>query len=529
MTSGPWYIGRDGKELGPYRYDSVRVVASNGKLRPDDLLWTEGMADWARADAVADFASFLPQRAPPAATPMEASMPRSASAHAQSSPQPESAPAGGNFILKHWRGQYSLGRSYWVNSVLAGMLLYALAAAISAADLTKNFGIHTAGFWALGVLSIWTLISIWSVVGVWRSADVQVSRGGQSGWATAAKVLMALGMLRLVVSVVQSAPIMHQSLSLAFGHDTMPASQLRVLNRATEVEIGGGVSFGTANSLKTILDATPTVRLVQLNNVGGWINEGVLLSELVAQRKLATYTARECDSACLLVFLAGEHRYLGTHGKLGFHEASLAGTGGEEAKNGTQVFRTALQARGVPEDFINKALSTPAASLWYPTKQELLDAHVITDIVDEQQFGQTGIEGWQDRVRLEQEFADVPLFAAVAKAEPKTYERLKRNYVSGVQSGLPQSEITAQVRSAIIDGILPKYLFTRRRSSTYCLLAIPGRGNARVAHTRRKQLRGINVSGKRGCEPSVEVSLGESAQHRRGTSDCAIERPSRPN
>src|ERR1700679_3843373 len=114
MTSGPWFIGRDGKELGPYRYDSVRSVAANGKLRPDDLLWTEGMADWARADAVADFAPFLPQIASPAATRMEASAPRSASARAQSSPQPESAPAGGNFILKHWRGQYSLGRSYWV-------------------------------------------------------------------------------------------------------------------------------------------------------------------------------------------------------------------------------------------------------------------------------------------------------------------------------------------------------------------------------------------------------------------------------
>jgi hypothetical protein len=82
------------------------------------------------------------------------------------------------------------------------------------------------------------------------------------------------------------------------GRDSTPAAVLRVVNRATEVEIAGGLSFGTTDRLKTILDATPTVRLVQLNNVGGWIQEGEKLGALIADRKLATYTARECDSAC---------------------------------------------------------------------------------------------------------------------------------------------------------------------------------------------------------------------------------------
>jgi hypothetical protein len=54
------------------------------------------------------------------------------------------------------------------------------------------------------------------------------------------------------------------------------------------------------------------------------------------------------------------------------------------------------------------------------------------------------------------------LFAAVAKVEPKSYERLKENYVSEIQSGLPQSKIAAQVRSTIIDGVLlPRYLHPR--------------------------------------------------------------------
>jgi hypothetical protein len=459
MAQGSWYIGREGKQLGPYRYDSVRLAATNGKLRADDLLWTESMAEWTRADTIPDVAQFLPKKPGPQAASSPA-ITASLATESQSAPpvSEKKSAAKVNYLLRHWRGDFSLPQSYWINSVLVSMLWYLLTLAITTSGFTQNLDIRESGFWALSVMSVWVAIGLWSAIGVWHSADKHVARGGTPGWARTAKVLMAIGLLRLVESALQSAPIIHQSLSLAAGHDTMPASQLRVLNRATEVEIAGGLSFGTANSLKTILDATPTIRLVQLNNTGGWIDEGSKLAALVQARKLATYTARECDSACLLVFLAGTDRYLGSSGKLGFHEASVAGQGGEAAKSGTQEFRDALQLKGAPEEFISKALSTPPDSMWYPTAQELLDAHVITAIVDEQKFGETGIESWKDRLKLEREFAAVPLFAAVAQAQPAVYKRLKESYVSGVQSGLPQSELTAQVRTAIIGTVLPKYL-----------------------------------------------------------------------
>jgi hypothetical protein len=456
MTQGAWYIGREGKQLGPYRYDSVRLAATNGKLRADDLLWTEGMPEWARADAIADLAPFLKKAAASAtAAPSAAPAVDSSSAEVKGEKKPV---ARANFFVRHWRGDYSLPRSYWVNSVLVSMFFYLLTIGITSSGLSKNLDFRISGLWSLGLIGFSILIGIWSAVGVWRSADHHVERGGESRWASTAKVLMALGLIRLAFSAVELAPVANQSLSLAFGHDTMPASQLRVLNRATEVEIAGGLSFGTTSSLKTILDATPSIRLVQLNNVGGWIDEGARLSHLIEDRKLATYTARECDSSCLLGFLAGNDRYLGSHAKLGFHQASVAGIGGEMAKEGDQVFRYALEAKGVPQEFIAKALATPAASMWYPSTQELLDAHVITGVVDESKFGETGVVGWRDRLKLENEFAGVPLFAAVAQAEPKTYEHLRDRYVSDTQNGLPQSEIIAQVRTVIVGGMLPKYL-----------------------------------------------------------------------
>ncbi len=81
--------------------------------------------------------------------------------------------------------------------------------------------------------------------------------------------------------------------------------------------------------------------------------------------------------------MAAEHRSLGSNANLGFHEASIAGVGGRVASDGTQTIREALEGKGVPEAFIRNAPSTPASSIWYPTTQELIAAHVITAVVDQ--------------------------------------------------------------------------------------------------------------------------------------------------
>jgi uncharacterized RDD family membrane protein YckC/type II secretory pathway pseudopilin PulG len=45
-----FWIGRDGARSGPFERDQVLADYESGAVRADDLLWTEGMADWKRAD-----------------------------------------------------------------------------------------------------------------------------------------------------------------------------------------------------------------------------------------------------------------------------------------------------------------------------------------------------------------------------------------------------------------------------------------------------------------------------------------------
>jgi len=36
----------------------------------------------------------------------------------------------------------------------------------------------------------------------------------------------------------------------------------------------------------------------------------------------------------------------------------------------------------VPEDFIQHGLATPADKMWFPTVDELVQANIVTDVVD---------------------------------------------------------------------------------------------------------------------------------------------------
>jgi hypothetical protein len=60
-----WYIAREGKQHGPLSDAEMRTFVAQGHLKPTDLIWRPGFADWRPAPAVFPFQ----QPEPPAATP----------------------------------------------------------------------------------------------------------------------------------------------------------------------------------------------------------------------------------------------------------------------------------------------------------------------------------------------------------------------------------------------------------------------------------------------------------------------------
>jgi hypothetical protein len=67
-----WYLARDGKQYGPLTDLEMRKFVELGHLRPTDLVWRQGFADWRPASVV------FPQRPSPRPPPAGAARPRGA-------------------------------------------------------------------------------------------------------------------------------------------------------------------------------------------------------------------------------------------------------------------------------------------------------------------------------------------------------------------------------------------------------------------------------------------------------------------
>jgi hypothetical protein len=205
-------------------------------------------------------------------------------------PGPEPRASVGNYIVRHWRGELSLPVSYWVNGfLLTTALVLALRALPHFLEL-ETMPARGIGASMLLSIAITVSVGIWQAVGIWRSAQNYKSRGDGRGWAITAQVLVVFGALRLISFAIQDAPVVEEGVRLLLGTDRTPPSHLRLVEGNTEIEVAGGLTHGTVDALETLLDKNPTVRLVRLNSVGGFVSEGDRLGQLISERGLSTVT-----------------------------------------------------------------------------------------------------------------------------------------------------------------------------------------------------------------------------------------------
>ena len=85
MSDAQWWYEKNGQPAGPVPLSTLQQLAAAGDLKPSTLIWTAGMAAWARAETVAAL-SFV---SPPPLLPAEPQQPLDAT------PPREPEPAGG--------------------------------------------------------------------------------------------------------------------------------------------------------------------------------------------------------------------------------------------------------------------------------------------------------------------------------------------------------------------------------------------------------------------------------------------------
>lgn len=290
----------------------------------------------------------------------------------------------GTFIGRHWRGELELGQSYWLCGQLLSVLVVVLTILIAgwaAAIITE--APRLASFAIAMTTSLVLAISIWQAVGIWRSASRRAQQRKSAGKGTFWAIMARLGVILSVVFLAYSfgryrIPNAIAYLQITFGGDQTPHHVIRLFNGGRVVTLGGGFDFGTADALRTVLDASPGVRTVELNSMGGRVAEADQVRRIIMARHLATYTATTCASACTVAYIGGNPRYLATGARLAFHEFSFPGLSPQQNAAINGHGRSTLINAGVSPWFAQKAFTTPPNRLWTPDSATLLAAHVVT-------------------------------------------------------------------------------------------------------------------------------------------------------
>lgn len=346
------------------------------------------------------------------------------------------------FFRKHWNGDYSLGRSYWVNTLLVslfapalGLLLFPLLQ-----DLPARYS--SAAVLALTVFGLlaWT----WAISGTWASANKHVQRGGKQGWANAAKVMIVLGILRTVGEVGNMSGSLAEHWRVALGGQLGPQYTIQLSADGKSVVLKGGMNDGAAEALTRALDMAPAVNTVVFSSTGGWVREGNLAANIISQRKLATYVEGECTSACTIAFLAGSDRAAGPNAHIGFHQFKSVGESGGSAGDDAMA-RAVYERARVSKEFITRIVATPPEKVWYPTHDELLAANVITR-------KSTGGEIASAATRLLTRDAVVAelktekAFSALAQKYPEEFEKVTNETWERIQRRQSDAEVFTAAR-----------------------------------------------------------------------------------
>ena len=455
-----WYIFKGKRKEGPYSFQQLLEMIDSGHLKPDDLVWKPGRADWNKA---IDIPGLFSPPTPPA-QPVSHFQEENASINELSPPQEignplfpavSQHPAISNFsplkignesyIFRHWHGTLPLPISYWVNGLLLSLVLFAVMRLIPWNDIVAEFP----KLLSSAVIFLWNftaIVTIWQFVGIWRSASNYIRQGNSKAWGNLARVAVVFGTISAVTQFVSSGiPQVIEFSQIAIGNDPLGTYQLRVLRDATELEISGPIVFGLTDDVRRTLDAHPSAHIIHLNSEGGRVAEARKLRDLIDSRGLTTFTASGCFSACTLAYIAGHKRLIGKNGVLGFHQYSFPGIKSHRFKSEYEIDKKDWLARGFSRTFVDKAFSTPNNEMWKPTHQELFKWGIVTGYPESDEVAISGFK-IRDLENIEAELSKIPLYSALKKYEPTTYDRI----ISEIQSGLQKGRSMAELRQKIV-------------------------------------------------------------------------------
>lgn len=296
------------------------------------------------------------------------------------------------YARKHWRGELSLGLSFWGNLVLPYASLWLLLELWLPLDLDVDslalaLRPDIAALLFVGSVAAVFSVLIWQVVGVIRSAQVHKKRTGRKRAAFASQGV-AVVFLVLHLPILWFIPYRYlfgmAMMATGIAANQFDQAEISLCSTNTAIKVEGAFGLGLSAEIRRQLSRYPDIQLIVLQGPGGSAYEARALHRIIASHSLTTIALDSCSSACAVAFLGGKKRIIGENARLGLHAVGQYSWDTEGVDLGPQnrAIKSLFVKQGISPGFINTVFSTPPDSTWYPSFQDLQDSVFIHGFID---------------------------------------------------------------------------------------------------------------------------------------------------
>ncbi len=139
-----------------------------------------------------------------------------------------------------------------------------------------------------------------------------------------------------------------------------------------------------ARKLKYNFSKYSKIDVIEINSAGGLMDEAMRVAKIIDKKKSLKLRAHiNCDSACLIIFLAGEKRFADREMMFGFHAAEpIADMSSIYTEGIGQSVDAYLLKRGVPKEILIHGFSSEANKIYDVPAAKLYELGLIYKLLD---------------------------------------------------------------------------------------------------------------------------------------------------
>jgi hypothetical protein len=347
------------------------------------------------------------------------------------------------YFARHWHGEMSLVRAYWVNNWLVAMPLAMALTGLMSWISVKGESLQVSAIALLLILPLLLGLDVWCIVGAWRSATQYLRESGSRLWGYLARITLALGALQLLVSVLFGLlPELGGYWQMARGIDPIGHAKFSLSPDGRSLRLDGTIGMGDAGRMRALLDseAARGLRRIELVSPGGRLHEAELMAAALKPRGHEVRVVGDCASACTVVFLAGQPRQMTPGARLGFHRASTGTYNPVFEELANQQLAATYRDLGLPQPLIDRTLDTPSRSMWFAPREDLL-AHALiapmpqTLAIALPPAGKSALPDFDDALRIH------PVWDALEHHTPGTIDAVAKRMWDARSAGAADEDV----------------------------------------------------------------------------------------